>query len=220
MNALIPQQVKQLQSFADQRDSLLREIGVYSVERDELLKGNKGLGLSNADLENQIAEKRGVLSILDELEERKRASISADIVELELRKSQLESECIALQEKSTSAYEKYRDISQAMSDLYSTNDVIKNQASVVESMVGDIVETSKTHLSDTKVMMAEMRSVAVEVIEKGNENVAQTGIILDKLPRYIFELQKPIPLRRAYELPRGSVISAPELSIESVQVKE
>jgi outer membrane lipoprotein-sorting protein len=54
--------------------------------------------------------------------------------------------------------------------------------------------------------MSEVQIVVTQVIEKGNENVKQTGIVLEKLPRYIFELQKPIRIRRAYATPKGTII--------------
>jgi len=81
-----------------------------------------------------------------------------------------------------------------------------DQAKIVNQVVGEIIETSTLHTNEMKTIMGDIKFIATEVIEKGNENVKQTNIVLEKLPRYIFELQKPIPIRRTYQVPRGTVI--------------
>ena len=93
-----------------------------------------------------------------------------------------------------------------MANLSKAHDIMEDQAKIVDSVVGQIIETSKTHLSDVKVIADEIKAVTSEVIKKANKNVEQTNIVLEKLPRYVFELQKPIPIRRAYKAQRNLVI--------------
>lgn len=215
MQNFTPAQIQAIQGWTGQRDTLLREIGVHSLERDELVKGNQALGLSNADLEKQIAEKRGRIAELDALEIRHRGSVATDIAELEVRKSRLEVECLLKEAELKAAFEKQVIVTAATGDLKSAHDTMKDQAVIVNRVVGEVIETSQLHTSEMKVVMAEIKAISDEVIAKGNENIAQTGIILEKLPRYIFELQKPIPIRRVYAAPEGMEIAPSDAVAES-----
>lgn len=201
-----PAQIKAIQSWVDQRDALIREVGIVTVELEGKNKANIEAGLAFADLEKQIAEARGRLAELDALEERKRTSTATDVAELEVRKSRLEGECALLDAKLASGGEKYVLVTGATSELEVAHALMKDQAAIVNRVAGELVELSTTSLVEVKEKMTEIRTVVAEVIEKGNANVAQTNIVLEKLPRYIFELQKPIPLRRTFAAPRGAVI--------------
>lgn len=212
MNNFTPVQQKAIQSWADQRDKLLREIGVYTTERDSRKREANDEALRLADLHISIAEARGRIAELNALEERIRTSVSTDVSELEVRKSRLEAECVEKEKELEAASEEHRLIVSNTFDLMSAHDVMKDQAQIIRSTVGDIISMGTAYLSDSKERMTEIRTIATEVIEKGNENVKQTNIVLEKLPRYVFELQRPIPVRRAYATPKGTIIR-PEAEI-------
>jgi chromosome segregation ATPase len=201
-----PQQAKAIQTWAEQRDGLLREIGVRTTELNDLRAQGVQAGAALKDLHEQIAEARGRLAELDALEERRRTSVAVDVAELEIRKSRLEVECAAMEASLAEARAARDATAEAAADLAAAHGVIKDQTQLAKDLVSGIIESGKLHLSDAKVLMSDIRTVAAEVIEKGTENVRQTSIVLEKLPRYIFELQKPIPVRRAYRVPRGHVI--------------
>jgi hypothetical protein len=206
MTPFTPEQQKAIKNWTEQRDSLLREIGIRTNEFREIQVKVMDASASLTDLELRIAEAKGRLAEIDALEERARTSVSTDIAELEVRKSRLEGECALKEAELKSADEKHVIVVSATAELSAAHDVMKDQAAIVNRVTGEIIETSKLYLSDTKIMMVEIKSISDQVIEKGNENVKQTGIVLEKLPRYIFELQKPIPVRRAYATPKGTVI--------------
>lgn len=206
MNEFTPQQRKVIETWTEQRDTLLREIGLYTTERDDLRKSLSEAGLSLADLHNSISEARGRLAELTALEERHKDSVSIEVAQLEARKSRLEGECLAQEASLKASKEEQQSVAESTTVLKVAHEVMKDQAAVVNSVVGQIIETSQLHTSDMKTIMAEIKSVADDVIEKGNANVAQTNIVLEKLPKYIFELQKPIPVRRMYAAPEGTVI--------------
>lgn len=198
MNTFTPAQQKAIQSWTEQRDGLLREIGNYSSELDVLKASTKSEGLALADLHRSISQARGRLEELAALEERHRGSVSTDVYELEVRKSRLEGECLLLEEQKKGASEQYSILTTAIAELQSAHDTMKDQASIVNRVTGELIQTSQAHISESKTMMSEIRTVFGAVIDKGNENVKQTGIILEKLPKYIFELQRPIPVRRRF----------------------
>lgn len=198
MNNFTPVQQRAIQTWTEQRDALLREIGMYSTELNTLKASTTESGLALADLHKSIAEARGRLAELDALEERYKGSVSLEVAELEARKSRLQSECSSLEEKCRSKEKEYSDLSNLISVLQGAHDTMKDQAAIVNRITGELVQTSQNHISEIKSSLVEIRTISAEVIEKGNENVKQTGIILEKLPKYIFELQRPIPVRRRF----------------------
>jgi chromosome segregation ATPase len=206
MNGLTPQQQKVIQTWTEERDNLLREIGNYTTELNTLKESTKAQADAFSDLQQSIAEANGRIAELSALEERMRTSLSTDVAELTARKSRLEAECIAKEDELNGSKREQGVVLGATTALIAANSTMKDQAAIVDSVVGQLIETSEKAISDVKVSMAEILAVTTEVIDKGNENISQTGIILEKLPRYIFELQKPIPVRRTYAAPPGTVI--------------
>lgn len=206
MNQLTPAQVRVIETWTEKRDILLREIGVYTVQSESLKKECIDAGLALADLHNSISEARGRLAELDALELRHKNSISVEIAELEVRKTRLETECTSMEKATKASEEEQARIVTSITVLCEAHDKMSDQAKIVNEVVGQVIQTSQTHTSEMQVMIAEIKSVSDQVIERGNENVKQTKIVLEKLPKYIFEMTRPLPMRRAYVTPKGNII--------------
>lgn len=206
MNQFTPTQEKVIETWTEKRDNLLREIGILETRKAELSGENTQAGLNLDEFNRSIAEVRGRLAELDALEERKKDSLSIEVAELEARKSRLEGECTEKEKAIEVATREEKRISDSITLLSDAHGKMADQASIVNRVVGEMIQTTQAHVLETKTVMNEIRTVASEIIEKGNENVKQTGVILEKLPRYIFELQKPIPLRRTFAEPKGKQI--------------
>ena len=206
MNQFTPAQVKAIETWTEKRDALLREIGVYESRLEIVKKDCTDGGLALDDINKQIAEAKGRLKELDAIEERHKNSVSVEVSELEVRKTRLETECTAMEKRLKDGAESEALIVTSINSLSDAHDKMADQAKIVNKVVGEIIQTSQLHISEMNTLMTNIRTVSTEVIEKGNENVKQTGIILEKLPRYIFELQRPIPVRRAFSPERGTVI--------------
>lgn len=198
MNTLTPAQKTVLQTWTEQRDALLREIGNYSTELDTLQKSTKSEGLALAALHTSIAEARGRIAELDALETRYRGSLATDIAQLEVRKSRLEGECSVLDERIKGGSDKYEFLIVATGEMQSAHDTMKDQAVIVNRVVGEIIQTSQTHTSDMKTIMTEIKSLSDQVIEKSEANIAKADITLNKLTMHIIDRQRPIPVRRTY----------------------
>lgn len=214
MNGLTPQQRQAIKTWTEERDELRREIGVLTTERDERKKEVEEQGAALTDLHTQIAEARGRISEMDALEQRFKNSLATDVAQLMERKSRLESEIETKEAELKAVSDKHVVVVAAIGELSKAHEVIKGQAATVDDIVANVAETSNQHLAEAKVLIESVRSIATEVIEKGNENVRQTGIVLEKLPRYVFELQKPIPIRRAYAMPRDLKIEPDKKPLE------
>jgi len=198
MNGFTPAQVKAIQGWTEQRDSLLRDIGLLSPELEAKQNASVEAGQNLAALHIQIGEAKGRLAELTALEDRHRTSVAIDVAELDARKSRLEAECQSKEDESKTWDARKVEHTSAIETLVLAHDKMSDQATIVEQVVGQVIEVSKNAVSDIKTSMAEIRTIATEVIEKGNANVTQTNIVLEKLPKYIFELQRPIPIRRTY----------------------
>lgn len=201
MNQLTPAQLNVIRTWTEERDALRNEIGTLSVERDLLATSNVEGAAALTEKNTQIAEARGRIAELSALEERMRTSLAMDVAELEARKSRLQAECSANEEAIKALGLRQNETVHNIEVLMLAHDKMGDQATIVEQVVGQVIETSKTAVSDMKVTMAEIHSLALNVVEKGNANLEQTNIVLEKLPKYIFELQRPIPVRRHY--PKG-----------------
>ncbi len=201
MQTLTPPQLQQLQTWADKRDAILGEIRNFSIELEGLTTSTKEQGQNLAALHVSISEARGRLAELDALEERKRTSVANDVAELEVRKSRLQGECLVLEEKAKGSTEKYEIVTAATAELESAHVIMKDQSAIVNRVVGEIIVTSQVHTSDMKTMMAEIRTIATEVIEKGNLNIAQANSLMETVPPFVFKLQQSIAARRIY--PKG-----------------
>lgn len=191
-------QIKVIQTWTEERDALLREIGNYSTELGELKKSTKAEGLALADLHTSIAEARGRISELEALETRYRGSLATDISTLEVRKSRLEGECVLLEEKIKGGNEQYVIVTAATETLQSANDTMKDQAAIVNTVVGDIIKTSQVHISDMDVLVARIKTVATDVIDRGEQNVAQANLLIETVPLFVAKLQKSISIPRKY----------------------
>lgn len=215
MNQHTPAQIKAIQTWTEQRDALLREIGLYTTECDNRKKEADAQALRLSDLHKSIAEAEGRIAVLNSLEERHKISVSIEVSELEARKSRLEAECVAEESELNLTKREHGEIIAANLALKDAQATMRDQASVVASVTGEIIETSKTHLSNAKVIMLEIKAIADEVMAKGTENIKTSQIVIDKMPKFIFDMQKPIPIRRTY--PRKHP-NAP-LSVETDEVK-
>ncbi len=198
MNGFTPAQQKAIQGWTEQRDALLREIGNYSAELGTLKDSTKTEGLALADLHRSISEAKGRLLEIDALEVRMRASLPTDVAELEARKSRLEAECNAKEDELKTLDARKGETVASIEALVLAHDRMSDQATIVDQVVGQVIETSKTAITDVKEMMLEIQVISTSVIDKSNENIAQANIVIDKMPKVIFDMQRPIPVRRTY----------------------
>jgi len=65
MSEITPEQQKQLDSWAIQRDTILKEISDANTEKDNLTKGNIILAESNTEISNKVQQSVGRLEELD-----------------------------------------------------------------------------------------------------------------------------------------------------------
>jgi hypothetical protein len=198
MDTFTPPQRQMIQTWTEARDTLLRENGVLSIDLEEKRKLVTQAGLDLIDIQTQLAESRGRLLELQALEDRHKDSVSIEVSELVARKSRLEAEVLEKENRNTELDALHGKKTEAIETLGTAHDRMKDQASIMDSVVGEFIETVRLSNSDTKEAMADVKAITATIMDRADENLSQTKIILEKLPRYIFELQRPIPVRRTY----------------------
>lgn len=198
-----------LQTWAEQRDSLHREIAAASSELEEKTKLNIQAGLDYAALQISIAEARGRLAELTSLEERTRTSVAADVADLIAKKSRLESECAGKEEELKTFHTRIAERVVAIEILSNAYTKVTDQTAIVDQIVGQVIKNSNEYILRTTQSLHEVQNITTAVIEKSKENLKETNIVLEKMPKFIFDMQKPIPVRRTYPPghPHAPVIS-------------
>lgn len=185
-----PDQKQSLKSWAEQRDTLLREIGILQTEKNDLDILNKQAGIDFSDLEKSIANARGRFSVIGEIEEKIRTSLPLDIEKLELEKITLQSTVLFLKDSVDSlSLQK----SKVIEDLNILLSVYEQANSRVET-INEVIEKISKIGTDNKVivedLMKTVKSTSKEVIDINQKNVKEASLILEKLPAMLVELQK------------------------------
>jgi chromosome segregation ATPase len=206
MSEITPSQKNNLKSWSEQRDTLLQEIGVYTTQKNVVLKELAIASESLTEVQGNIKLSEGRLEKMNELEELKKNSISVELSEMEARKSKLEAEIVERETRVLDLTNEEKITVNRIEVLVSLESSFEKNAQIITDATSQVIDASKKHITALETTATELGKVTETVIEKGNENIAQTNIVLAKLPQYIFELQKPIPLRRAHFSPKGNII--------------
>lgn len=198
MTPFTPAQQKQLQVWAEQRDALIKEIGTLTVERDDRKKEADAEALRLTDLHGSISNAEGRLSVLERLVAERTNSVSVELSELIARKSRLEGEISEKETELKAAKQEFEVVLSATDSLCDANGVIQDQGEAITGILSQIKITSVEHLGEAKEILANTKAIADTVIDRANENLSQSKVVIEKMPKFIFDMQRPIPVRRTY----------------------
>lgn len=189
-------QQQKIATWAEQRDGLIREIGILETEKAIGIKTNKELGLSNIDLEKQIAEKKGILSQLKETEDRFRDSVSKDVSDLIAQKSSLESEVDALNVEISFLNNKKSEIKENIALLIELHDKALDRVEAIDHVVERARTLSHEQFARMQDFLNKLRIMVDDTTKIHTETMKVGSLALEKFPRFIFEMQRVIPVRR------------------------
>lgn len=206
MSEFTPAQVKVIETWTEKRDLLLRDIGVYETQKSILVKECTDKAESLTELNKSISEAKGRIAELVALEERYKTSLSKEVSDLEVRKSVLDTECSERESKLNLLNIEIGAKTEIIESMVLMNDKMTDNAKIIEKTVGVIIGNSEKHTADTSEKITDIDAVVTSVIDKSNNVIEQANIVLAELPRYIFELQKPIRLRKSFAAPPSAVI--------------
>lgn len=198
MNQYTPAQLNAIRTWTEERDSLRTEIGALTTDRDGIAQSNREGAEALTDLNNRIAEARGRLAELETSEDRRRNSVANDVAELEARKSRLEGECTAKEDALKVLDSRQEEKVSNIETLSAAHDRMSDQSAIVDQVVGQVIEKSTGHISHMTEKVREMDEAVSGVITKSKENIEQANIVIPKMARFVFDSQRPVPVRRTY----------------------
>ena len=191
-----PAQAQNLKTWTERRDKILGEISAAETKNGTLLATNTELSKTNSDLVIEISKKEGILEQINKQENDRKNLISADIVDLEKRKSILEVQISELSED-------LKDVILQKKDVTSDIDVLKNiykevfdRTSVLQEIVGKVKDVSHENITEFKTFFASLKKSVQEIIDLNTENVKGTKFVLEKLPETILQFRRPVQVIR------------------------
>lgn len=184
------EQKKSLVTWAEERDSILAEIAILKIEKENLQKVNKDLANSNTDIETRMIEIRGRIEELKIKEAELPLVISKEVAFLQSKKSTLESEIASLSKiveiLTTQKTSLEADVSFALSNF----EVIKGETFLLDKVVDKVTTVSQDNTTKINSLVSDLATSLEEIIEVNRKNVFETNVVIEKLPAMIMEAQK------------------------------
>lgn len=199
MNEFTPEQKKQLKTWAFQRDALLRDIETLTEKKNGLVTTNNNLAGSNTDIQTQINRAEGRLEEINKKEEERKNLLSTEVADLITEKGKLQSELPALAKEIGSLTIRKNLMIENIDTLVTIHEKVFEKFGTIESIVGHVKDVSHENLVAIDGLFTKLTDGLTKLAEKTDKSNAGADVILEKLPRWIFELQRPISLKRIRE---------------------
>ena len=207
MSQFTSEQLQNIESWSVKRDALLGEIAVLEDLKNTLNKEISDGSESLTKIHTDISFYQGSLTRIKEEEENRKLLVSKELVALESQKSLLEIDIQAKMQKNIELDKGADQKLKAIELLGNFEKQVDKLIQSVKSGVDTILTKTQKHDLAMQASLRDVQMVSTEVIKTGNENIAETKLILEKLPQYVFELKKPRPLVRAYINNKGKVVN-------------
>lgn len=196
MDELNPEQKKQLKVWTEQRDEILREISVSGTERDVLKKSNIELTASNTEVSNKIQQGLGRLEQIKIQEEERKNLVSKDILDLEERKTILETRVSGLSGDVKDLILQKNDITTDIKNLSEVHTELFSKVSFLHEIIDLVKKTTSESVSDFNAFFVALKTSVQEIIDLNSENVKETKVVLEALPKAILQFRRPVQLIR------------------------
>ncbi len=193
---LTPEQNKQLDSWASQRDSLLLDIANKRSEIELLTATNNNLASSNTEISEKVQQSIGRLEELDKKDKERATLISQEIVDLISEKSVLQTEISGLKTEILTHEDKKQSILRDILSLSLLHDKVFEKVNGLESMIGGIVTVSSENATRTNNILIDAATALQKMIDINDQNVAKTNAVIYELPKMIMDLQIDIIERK------------------------
>lgn len=192
---LTPEQKKQLKTWAFQRDALLRDIGILQTQKEADIKTNNDLSASHTEIQDKINVALGRLQELNIKEEEFRGKISKETSDLLIEKTKLQTEIPALQKEVGSLHSEKDLLVSTIKTLIEIHEKVFEKTGTLESILSNVKDTSDKNIVAIHELFTDLTAGLTALVEKTNQSNSGADVILEKLPRWIFELQRPVSLK-------------------------
>ena len=190
------EQQNKLATWAEQRDLLLREISILENKKESLEIANILSADSYTDKETRKTILIGEIKQLEKQEEKRKNLISIELDSLNTQKNELENSV----EKQTllleSCIAKKDLVFKLTQELTSVNERLAGKNKEIEVIVEKVKVTTDANLSVTQNMFDTLGKNLKNLFSSHKEASESANVILEKLPRWIFEPQRPVSLKK------------------------
>ena len=170
----------QLESWADQRDVILKEISVASDRKNKLIADGKALATANTDLSERNLKLMGSIEANERTEKERGSLLPKKIAELEGQKTTLETKISNLSEKLTMLTEKETNLKSNIATLTDLHDRVYARASVLDQVVGRVTKISEENMTKLNIFVGELgKSVSSLIGSVGDLNVTSRKSVDD-----------------------------------------
>ncbi len=196
MNELTPEQKKQIDSWTDQRDRILKDISDKKDGSERLTKTNNYLSESNTEIANKIQQSIGRLNELDRQEVNRATFVLKDVVVLDEKKSILQTEVCSLESDIIELTEKKDNLIKDISSITKTYETVFSRSGEIERIVSETAKINSSNARDIINMFNEASIEFKNIIDIGRENVAVTNRVIAEVPKMIVDIHRDIIERK------------------------
>jgi vacuolar-type H+-ATPase subunit I/STV1 len=187
---ITPEQKGQLKTWAGQRDALLLEISGLQTAHEKLVTANKEMAQSYKDTEDRMNQVIGRIEELKKLEAQLPLLISKEIAALQAQKTCLESEIMNLTKLSEVLKTQKASLENDVSSALATFNTVKAETTILDQVVDHVTKVSTDNARDINLIVSDLKKSLEEIVSVNRKNVAETNIVIEKVPAMLVELQK------------------------------
>jgi len=189
-------QQNKLATWAEQRDSILNNISSLTDQQKSLEKEN----INSVNSLNEKEERKkiliGEIKQLEKQEEKRKNLISVELDSLNTQKNELENSV----EKQTLLLESFiakKDlVFKLTQELTSVNESLAGKNKEIEVVASRLQRSAEKNIFDSNNLFDSLKKDMRGLLDSSVSASESANVILEKLPRWIFELQRPVSLKK------------------------
>jgi len=196
MDPLLPEQEKQLKTWASERDLILSELSNLKNEKELLVKKNKELSDSNTEIQTTINQSIGRMVELDKEEKLYMEIVDVKIPQLESQKSILETEITGFQKEISYLEFQKGGLVKDIEFLIKTQSEVFDRTGILEKVVDHVTKVNSSNLKELEDASLQMIAKAKDILELSDSQYKAHTEVLREIPRLFVELQKKTLIRQ------------------------
>jgi len=174
----------------EEKNNFLNEIAALRVEKENLTKANKDLGISNSELTNSIHVSIGRIEELKKKEEDLSKMTSTEVTNLLIKKSILEGQITDLSKEVAYLEDKKSGITEDIVNQKEIYNDLFDKAGTLREIVGHVVAISDKNIIKLEQHSSILVDKVKEVVAISTENINKHNVILDEIPKIFVELKR------------------------------
>ncbi len=196
MNDLTPEQKKQLDSWASQRDAILNDIAINRTESEKLIEKNKELASSNTDISDRIQQSIGRLYELEKKEDERADLVRPENFTLIALKSHLQAEVSSLRSEIEKLNISKNNLHSDIESITKVHQAVFSRASDIERIVSETTIINSSNAREIKNILSEAGIELKKIIDVGSQNVAVTNRLISEVPKMIVDIHRDVIERK------------------------